>query len=146
MPRVLNLYTKFFIMFVLGGFFKLKWVIVFSFSWNCRFVSWVVSKAGDCSRGGPEGSLFDSYNTEVYGMAPLLSLDCSTLPLILNLQCWVLNKAASSTIFRVFSMTRPGIEPWSLGPLANTLTIMPNSKVLLFQFIISQSNLTFSIS
>ena len=31
--------------------------------------------------------------------------------------------AASSTIFWVFGMTRPGIEPRSPGPLANTLLI-----------------------
>ena len=36
-------------------------------------------------------------------------------------------KAASSTIFWVFGMTRRGIEPRSPGPLANTLTIMPMS-------------------
>ena len=37
----------------------------------------------------------------------------------------MLSKAASSTIFWVFGITRPGIEPGFLGPLANTLTIMP---------------------
>ena len=36
----------------------------------------------------------------------------------------VLRKAASSTIFWVFGMTQPGIEPQSLGPLANTLLIL----------------------
>ena len=39
---------------------------------------------------------------------------------------------ASSTIFWVFGMTRPGIEPSSLGPLANTITIMPKWVYLLF--------------
>ena len=34
----------------------------------------------------------------------------------------------SSTIFKVFGMTRPGIEPRSPGPLANTL---PTSRSLL---------------
>ena len=34
----------------------------------------------------------------------------------------MLSKEASSTIFWVFGMTRPGIEPRSPGPLANTLT------------------------
>ena len=57
--------------------------------------------------------------------ALLLSLDCSTLPLIHTLYCWVLNKEVSSTIFKVFGMTRPGIEPWSPGPLANTLPTGP---------------------
>ena len=37
----------------------------------------------------------------------------------------VLSKAASSTIFWVFGITRPGIERWSPRPLANTLLIKP---------------------
>ena len=37
----------------------------------------------------------------------------------------MLSKAASSTIFWVFVMTRPRIEPQSPGPLANTLLITP---------------------
>ena len=45
------------------------------------------------------------------GECLLLSLDCSTLPLIRTLYCWVLSKEASSTILKVFGMTRPGIEP-----------------------------------
>ena len=45
----------------------------------------------------------------------------STLPLIRTLKCWVLSKEVSSTIFKVFSMTRPGIEPRSPRPLTNTL-------------------------
>ena len=87
-----------------------------------------VSKVSDQSRGLPEGSLFDSYYTKVSGRALLLSLDCSTLPLILTLLCWVLSIEASSTIFLVFGMTRRGIEPRSAGPLANnssTLNITP---------------------
>ena len=84
-----------------------------------------ILKAGDHSRGWPEGSLFDSYYTKVLGRALLLSLGCPTLPLIRTLQCWVLSKEASSTIFWVFGMTRPGIELRSPGPLANTLTARP---------------------
>ena len=34
----------------------------------------------------------------------------------------------SSSIFKVFGMTRPGIEPRSPGPLANTLTAGPMSR------------------
>ena len=49
-----------------------------------------------------------------------------------SLQCWVLNKEESSTIFWVFGMTHPGIETRSPGLLANTLTIMPMSVYLLF--------------
>ena len=33
----------------------------------------------------------------------------------------MLSKVVSSSIFKVFGMTRPGIEPRSPGPLANTL-------------------------
>ena len=35
----------------------------------------------------------------------------------------------SSSIFKVFGMTRPGIEPRSPGPLANTLTAGPMSYI-----------------
>ena len=49
----------------------------------------------------------------------LFSLDCSTLPLIRTLYCWVLSKEVSSIIFKVFGMTRPAIEPGSSRPLAN---------------------------
>ena len=56
-----------------------------------------LSKVGDCSRGRPEGYLFN----------------CSTLPLICMLYCWVLSKEVSSTIFKVFGVTWPGIEPRS---------------------------------
>ena len=39
-----------------------------------------------------------------------------------TIYCWVLSKAVSSTIFKVFCMTWPGIEPKSPRPFANTLT------------------------
>ena len=48
------------------------------------------------------------------------------------LQRWELSKAASSTIFWVFDMTRPGIEPRSPGPLANTLLIRPMAWYFLY--------------
>ena len=54
-------------------------------------------------------------------------LDCSTLPLIRTLHCWVLSMEVSSIILKVFGMTWPGIEPWSHGPLANTLLTKPMS-------------------
>ena len=53
----------------------------------------------------------------------LLSLDCSTLPLIPSLYWWVLSKEASSTLFWVFGMTQP-------GSLVNTLTVMPMSSII----------------
>ena len=40
----------------------------------------------------------------------------------------MLSKEASSTIFWVFGMTQPGIEPRFPGPLANSLTVMPISS------------------
>ena len=96
--------------------------------WNtCNYIS--KSKVGDRRRGWPEGYLFNSNYTEVYGRALLLSLDCSTLPLISTLYCWVLNKEVSSTIFKVFGMTWPGIEPRSSGPLGNTLPTKPMSRM-----------------
>ena len=73
-------------------------------------VSWNVSTVGDRSRGRPGGSLFNSYYTEVLGRALLFSLNCSTLSLIRTLYRWVLNKEESSTIFKVFGMTQPGIQ------------------------------------
>ena len=78
-------------------------------------------KVGDHSWGWLEGSLFNSNFTEVYGRALLLFLDCSTLPLMRTIYCWVLSKEVSSTIFKVFGMTQPGIEPRSPGPLVDTL-------------------------
>ena len=54
------------------------------------------------------------------GRVLLLSLDCVILPLIRTLYCRVLSKEGSSTIFKVFGMMRPGIEPRSPGSLANT--------------------------
>ena len=60
-----------------------------------------------------------------------------SIPRIASLCPWylpynaVLSKAASSTIFWVFGMTLPGIEPWSPGPLANTLLIRPMTQLFL---------------
>ena len=87
-----------------------------------------VSKAGDHSRGRPEDSLFNSYYTKVcvgggrYSfpwIAPLYPQYIRTL------YCRVLSKEVSSTIFKVFGMTQPGIELRSPGPLANTLPTRP---------------------
>ena len=38
-------------------------------------------------------------------------------------------KEVSSTIFRVFGMTRSGIEPRSPGPLANTLPARSTKEI-----------------
>ena len=50
-------------------------------------------------------------------------------PWIRTLWCWVLSKEASSTIFWVFGMTQPGIEPRSPGALVNALTTMSMSGI-----------------
>ena len=79
-----------------------------------------VSKVGDRSRGWPEGSLLIATTLMCRGgcysftwIAPLYP---RYVPYIA-----VLSEEVSSTIFKVFGMTRPGIEPRSPGPLANTL-------------------------
>ena len=72
---------------------------------------WYISKVGDRSRGRPEGSLFNSYHTEVQGRALLLSLDCSTLLLIRTLYCWVVSKEVSSTIFESLVWRDLGLNP-----------------------------------
>ena len=43
---------------------------------------------------------------------------------------------ASCTIFWVFGMTRPKIEPRSLGPLANTLLIRPMARLTILLCVI----------
>ena len=60
------------------------------------------------------------------------SLDCLTLSLIRTFYCWVFSKEVSSTIFKVFGMMRPRIEPRSPGPLANTLPtgLMKERKIM----------------
>ena len=52
-----------------------------SFTNSLPYISRKV-KLSPFSRGWPEGSLFESYNTKVQERVLLLSLDCSTLPLI----------------------------------------------------------------
>ena len=99
-------------------FTNLKEISIANARWIYKYVS--KSKVGDLSRGQPEGSLFDSYYTKVLGRVLLLFLDCSTLPLIPTLYCWVLSKEAASIIFWAFGMTLPGIEPSSPGSLVNT--------------------------
>ena len=75
---------------------------------------------------GDQKALFSITTTSrCRGRAQFLSLYCSTLPLIRTLYCWVLSKEVSSIIFKVFGLTRPGIETRSPGPLANTLPTRP---------------------
>ena len=72
---------------------------------------------------------FNSYYTNVLGRVLLLSLDCSNLPLMLTLYCWVLSKEVSRTILKVFGMTRPGTEPRSPRPLAGALPTRSNQRL-----------------
>ena len=92
-------------------------------------------KVGDRSRGRPEGSLFNSYYIDVLGRALLLSLDCSTLPLIRTLYRRVLRKWVSSTIFKIFGLTR--LNRRSPRPLANTLPFRPMSRSCRMKLILS---------
>ena len=85
-----------------------------------------ISKFGDRSQGWPEGPNFDSYYTSRGGRFSFPRID-PLYPWSLPYNA-VLSKVASITIFWVFGMTRPGIEPRSPGPLVNTLTIMPMSS------------------
>ena len=47
----------------------------------------------------------------------------------------MISKAASSTIFWVFDKTRPGIEPCSPGPFANTLLLFQSFYKSIFFFV-----------
>ena len=85
--------------------------------------------------GDPKAPFSTATTPRRRGKPLFLSLDCSTLPLICTLYCWVLSKEVSSTIFKVIGMTQTGIEPRSPRPLANTLS---TGKVLLqYEFFIS---------
>ena len=103
------LFLKFLNLKIMGARSKYKLFYSYLLHHICEVMTEVVVR----SQGWPEGSLFDSYYTKVLGRVRLLSLDCSTLSLILTLWYWVLSKEASSTIFWVFGMIWPGIEPRS---------------------------------
>ena len=53
---------------------------------------------------------------------------------------------ASSTIFWVFGITVPGIEPRSSGPLANTLLVRPKARQRCYLFFIWLVEFWFYIS
>ena len=86
-----------------------------------------LSKLATIVEGDPKAPFSRATTPRCRGGHYSFFLDCSTLPLIRTLQCWVLSKEASSTIFWIFGVTRPGIELRSPGPLANTLTARPMS-------------------
>ena len=102
------------------------------------------SKVCDFSRGWPEGFLLIATTPRYRGG------DCSILrvspfyPWSSPYNGWVLEKAASSTIFRVFSMTRPGIEPSYPGHFANTLLIRPMVHVIYHIIFMYKDDLVFN--
>ena len=51
----------------------------------------------------------------------LISVICLHSVYMSNSSIWTMHRTRSSTIFKS-GTTRPGTEPWSSGPLANTLT------------------------
>ena len=71
-----------------------------------------VSKFCDHSRRRPEGSSFYSYLPRGREGRSSPWITQPTLTLILN--CRVLSRIATSTIYQVFSMTCPGFEPKTL--------------------------------
>ena len=68
----------------------------------------------------------------------LLSLDCSTLPLIPTLYCWVLSKEASGNVFESLIWLDLGLNP---GLLAHwrTLYRQANAQILIFCTVSSGS-------
>ena len=97
-----------------------KFTQTFFFSVNLNgCIYWIKkSEVGNHSWGRPKGSFFNCYYTEMHGRVLLLSLDWSILLLICILYCWVLSKYH---FFEFWGMNLFGIEPWSFGPLTNTL-------------------------
>ena len=97
------------------------------------FSTVIESKVGDWSRGRPEGSLFNSYNTE--GRALLLSLDCSTLPSIRTLYCWVWTRRYQVPFWKSLVWRDLGLNPglpdhWrTLFPLSQWVAARINSWV-----------------
>ena len=81
-----------------------------------------------------EGSLFNSSLFNSYGCVGERGTpfpDCPTLLLKRTLFWWVLSKKVSSTIFKVFCMKRPGIEPRYPGPLEEYSIHQTNEPVWL---------------
>ena len=99
-----------------------------------------IYKVGYRSRGRPEGSLFNSYYTvgaiSREGGTPFPRLLHFTLDP--NLIMLSFKQDGFKYHFWVFGMTRPGIEPWSSGPLTNTLLCTQLYSIYtqnIFQFV-----------
>ena len=92
------------------------------------FEIYLIKKASKSKVGDQKAPFSIATTLQCRGRALFLSLDCFTLSLIHTLYCWVLSKEVSSTIFKVFGITRPWIELRSPGLLANTLPTSPISR------------------
>ena len=90
-------------------------------------------------------SVFDDNRKAPFSLANWLRCkgECYTFPWITPLYPWhipynaVLSKEASRTIFWVFDMIRPGIEPRSPEPLANTLYLSISLLFLDFFYLLA---------
>ena len=80
---------------MLHGYFLDKPVYIYIYIYIYFIIKqiwWLYSRAS-------QRLLHNSFYNEVLGRTLFFSLDCSILPLIHTLKCWVLSKAAWSTIF-----------------------------------------------
>ena len=92
------------------------------------------SKVGDRRRRRAEGCFSIATTPTCWGGAtPFPGLVRFTLDT--HLYCWVFSKEISKTIFWIFGMTRPGIEPRSPRSLANTLPTRPMSWSNIYIYI-----------
>ena len=74
---------------------------------------------------GDQKAPFSIATTPMCKGALLLSMDCSTLPLIRTLMMLSVKQGGIKYHFLKVFMTRLGIEPQSPGPLVNTLATGP---------------------
>ena len=89
--------------------------------------------------GDPKAPFSIATTQRCRGRRYSFTLDCSTLPLIRTIYCWVLSKEVSSTIFKVFGMTRPGLpDHWR--------TRLPTRPILKEYFISFFLSLSLSLS
>ena len=109
---------------------SIYWMTDVTYGFNLKFCINLVSKRMDCL-----SKLKDKLATVVEG-DPKAPFSTATTPRCRGgrysfpwiaqlypwyiLESWVLSKEVSSTIFKVFGMTRTGIEPLSPGPLVDT--------------------------
>ena len=99
----------------------------YSFPLIAPLYPWSLPYNAECKQG--------SIKYHFFGLCYDLTWDWTLVSLAISehsnyyVNVWYISKVASSTIFLVFGMTWPRIEPWCPWPLANTLTIMPMSGI-----------------